>query len=268
MDLNADDASTDAGDSSDEDENFKGVESDSDNDGDRVHVINLAHGSRQRLVVSDLSLFPPTGDLPLLKHLSFGMYDEDSVLITGPSGSGKSTLLRVIGGLFSRGSGQIQRTALKRSFFVPQSPYLYEGSLRENVMYPRGAADLNPDELNEQGAQISSILESLGIGYLVNRHGLDAAVEFDKMLSGGEKQRLNFARVLVRSPGELSFVLLDEATSALDEANETVAYQMLRQFVHCYVSVGHRMNLKKFHTKQLMLEKLPEGACTAQMLTL
>jgi ABC-type uncharacterized transport system fused permease/ATPase subunit len=262
------DISTDAGSEGEVDvEIARDYVSDDDEDEQvgTVHVLDLPDFGEERLIVSNLTLLPPTGKIPLLNELSFTMCSEDSVLITGASGTGKSSLLRTIGGLFARGSGRIDRTSLQRSFFVPQTPYLYEGSLRDNVMYPLSTTELSDVERVQQDSKIASVLGNLGIGYLIDRYGLDVGVEFDNILSGGEKQRLNFARVLVRSADGLSFVLLDEATSALDEANEDIAYGMLRQSVRCYISVGHRMNLKKFHTKQLMLESAPGGGCSASL---
>merc|ERR1740121_658664 len=262
-----DDMSTDAGSESEVDAEIApdSASDDEDEQAGTVHMLDLSDVGQERLTVSNLTLLPPVGEIPLLKGLSFTMRSEDAVLITGASGTGKSSLLRTIAGLCARGSGRVARTSLRRSFFVPQAPYLYEGSLRDNVMYPSSSTTLSGVERAQLDSKITSVLGSLGIGYLIDRHGLDAGVEFDKVLSGGEKQRLNFARVLVRSADGLSFVLLDEATSALDEANEDIAYGMLRQSVRCYISVGHRMNLKKFHTKQLMLESAPGGGCSASL---
>merc|ERR1719215_2414158 len=141
--------STDAGETSDDEvdaEGQFGTATDSDEEDGKVRVVDLRDDSQARLVVSNLTLFPPVGEAPLLRRVTLTMYAEDSVLITGPSGTGKSTLLRTIGGLFARGSGSIQRTALQRSFFVPQNPYLYEGSLRDNVMYPSSVAELSVAE--------------------------------------------------------------------------------------------------------------------------
>eukprot|EP00931_Biecheleriopsis_adriatica_P053915 TRINITY_DN31678_c0_g1_i1.p1 TRINITY_DN31678_c0_g1~~TRINITY_DN31678_c0_g1_i1.p1 ORF type:complete len:638 (+),score=102.48 TRINITY_DN31678_c0_g1_i1:84-1997(+) len=220
-----------------------------------LHIEDLSEDdSTVRLKVEQVTLYTPVGDAALLRAVSLNLMDGDSLLIEGPSGSGKSSLLRAIAGLWARGTGVISRTAFEKSFFVPQTPYLCIGSLRENVLYP---VDSTCHEVSDQDIEL--VLNTLHIGYLVERHGLRCPVEFDGILSGGEKQRLSFARLLLRK--DLELTLLDEATSALDEANERLAYELLRQQVPSYVSVGHRAQLAEFHTMKLLFTRLPDGAC-------
>eukprot|EP00928_Gymnodinium_smaydae_P026968 TRINITY_DN21009_c0_g1_i2.p2 TRINITY_DN21009_c0_g1~~TRINITY_DN21009_c0_g1_i2.p2 ORF type:complete len:160 (+),score=35.98 TRINITY_DN21009_c0_g1_i2:341-820(+) len=140
---------------------------------------------------------------------------------------------------------------------MPQKPYLCMGSLRENAAYPLStlpAAGQRPSDEDVEWA-----LGKTNVGYLAARYGLDTPVDFEGVLSGGEKQRLGFARVLLRRSAK--FAMLDEATAALDEANESSAYELLRQRIPCYVSVGHRPNLEQFHTHKLLLEPRPRGGC-------
>jgi putative ATP-binding cassette transporter len=84
--------------------------------------------------------------------------------------------------------------------------------------------------------------------------GLDTDFDFEKILSIGERQRLAFARVLLKNP---LCALLDEATSALDRENESLLYEKLRATPATIVSVSHRPSLIKYHSH--VLELKPEG---------
>lgn len=205
-----------------------------------------------RLQLACVTLYPPLSSLPLISNLTLTLKEGQSLLIEGPSGNGKSSLLRAIAGLCHRGFGAIHRAPIERCFFLPQTPYLCIGSLRDNVLYPARAGDA---EVSSE--QIRTTMRNLGIEHLIDRHGLDERLDFQGMLSGGEKQRLSFARLLLH-PG-VHLALLDEATSALDEENEAVAYNQLRENVHCYVSVGHRPALANCHSLRLQLRRLDDS---------
>ncbi|HYM71884.1 MAG TPA: ABC transporter ATP-binding protein/permease [Stellaceae bacterium] len=158
------------------------------------------------------------------------------VLITGPTGSGKSTLLRAIAGLWPFGRGRI-RLAEGTVLFLPQRPYLPLGTLADALAYPgRGA---RPDH-----DAMAAALRTVGLAHLAD--SLDEDGNWAQRLSGGEQQRLGFARVLLTRP---EIVFLDEATSALDEPSETALYRLLREadWRPTIVSVGHHGSLKRFH---------------------
>ena len=84
--------------------------------------------------------------------------------------------------------------------------------------------------------------------------GLDTTLDFEKVLSVGERQRLAFARVLLKNP---RYVLLDEATSALDRENEQALYEQLVSTSATIVSVTHHPSLVKYHSQ--VLELKPDG---------
>eukprot|EP00931_Biecheleriopsis_adriatica_P113164 TRINITY_DN8812_c0_g1_i2.p1 TRINITY_DN8812_c0_g1~~TRINITY_DN8812_c0_g1_i2.p1 ORF type:complete len:734 (+),score=136.75 TRINITY_DN8812_c0_g1_i2:245-2203(+) len=193
--------------------------------------------------------------LTLCSGVSFKLDQGQSLLISGMSGVGKSSFLRAIGGLWRNGSGRMQRPSRQKCFFLPQSPYMCQGSLREQILYPGGI------EVSDEELEIA--LREVNLEYLVQRYGLDASVDFASMLSLGEQQRLAFARLLVHK--DIALALIDEGTSALDESNEARLYEMLQRRIGCFVSVCHRPQMYRFHSHKLHLKHLPGGGCTGAM---
>jgi putative ATP-binding cassette transporter len=122
------------------------------------------------------------------------------------------------------------------------------GTLREQLKYPNLDRDPSDDELRDVLARVnlSSLEDRCG--------GFDKELDFEKILSVGERQRLAFARVLLKSP---RYVLLDEATSALDRENEEALYEELVATDATFVSVTHHPSLVKYHAH--VLELKPEG---------
>jgi putative ATP-binding cassette transporter len=105
------------------------------------------------------------------------------------------------------------------------------GSLREQLLYPKPDREVPDDELRR-------VLELVNLPDLEERcGGFDVELDFGKVLSMGEQQRLAVARVLLNKP---RFVVLDEATSALDQQNESRLYQELKQNKITLISVAHR----------------------------
>jgi len=185
--------------------------------------------------VSGLDLDLPDGQR-LREDVALAARPDKPVLVTGPSGSGKSTLLRAIAGLWPFGRGTI-RVGDGRVLFLPQRPYLPLGTLADALVYPGRAQP-------PRRAELEAALRLVGLSYLIDQ--LDEDANWAQRLSGGEQQRLGFARVLLVRP---EIVFLDEATSALDETAEAGLYRLLREadWGPTIVSVGHHGTLRRFH---------------------
>lgn len=174
----------------------------------------------------------------------------ERVLVAGESGSGKSTLVRAVAGLWPWGGGNVNFHAGRRLFMLPQRPYIPTGTLRRAVAYPAAA-----DKWTIK--QIKAALDKVGLGYLTDR--IKEEAPWDQTLSGGEKQRLAFARLLLHRP---DIVVLDEATSALDEkSQDTMMMTVIRELPDVtIISVAHRAELEAFHSRKITLERREGGA--------
>jgi putative ATP-binding cassette transporter len=169
----------------------------------------------------------------------------EKVLVTGDSGSGKSTLVRALAGLWPWGEGHIEIRSGAKLFFVPQQAYVPTGTLQRAANYPDAAHSRSVEE-------ITKVLKKVGLGHLVEH--LDEDSPWDKILSGGEKQRLAFARILLHRP---DIIVLDEATAALDSQSGNQLMKLLSQEFEdaTVVSIGHRSELEPFHSRKIVLQR-------------
>ncbi len=174
----------------------------------------------------------------------------ERVLFAGESGTGKSTLIRAIAGLWPWGGGTIEIGEGLQLFLLPQRPYVPTGSLRRAAAYPAPAEEW-PAE------QMAKALEAVGLGHLAER--LEEESPWDQTLSGGEKQRLAFARVLLHRP---DIIVLDEATSALDPNSQDALMGLICEELKeaTIVSVAHRPELEAFHSRKIVLARREHGA--------
>lgn len=174
----------------------------------------------------------------------------ERVLVAGESGSGKSTLVRAIAGLWPWGSGSVDFHRDRRIFMLPQKPYVPTGTLRRAIAYPGAAEDWTVEQMAET-------LEKVGLAHLKEKVEEDAP--WDQTLSGGEKQRLAFARLLLHRP---DIIVLDEATSALDDTGQDNLMKLLHEELKdaTIISVAHRTELEEFHSRKITLERRKGGA--------
>ena len=186
----------------------------------------------------------------VVKETQVEIAQGERVLVAGESGSGKSTLVRAIAGLWPWGDGSVSFRADRQLFMLPQRPYIPSGTLRRAVAYPRPADTWTSEE-------IYAALEQVGLGHLNDK--IEETAPWDHTLSGGEKQRLAFARLLLNDP---DIIVLDEATSALDEKTQDKIMDMLIQELPnaTIVSVAHRAELEAFHSRKITLERREGGA--------
>jgi putative ATP-binding cassette transporter len=174
----------------------------------------------------------------------------ERLLVAGESGSGKSTLVRAIAGLWPWGGGSVNFHPDRRLFMLPQRPYVPSGTLRRAVAYPGAANDWTV-------AQIGEALDKVGLKHLIEK--IEEEAPWDQTLSGGEKQRLAFARLFLHNP---DIIVLDEATSALDaKSQDKMMELMIRELPKAtVVSVAHRAELEAFHSRKIVLERRKGGA--------
>jgi putative ATP-binding cassette transporter len=175
----------------------------------------------------------------------------EKVLVAGESGTGKSTLVRAIAGLWPWGEGEITLAQGAKMFLMPQKPYIPLGTLRRAVTYPRSAEDFDDKEIAE-------VLEAVGLEHIVEKLD-DEEAKWDRTLSGGEQQRLAFARLFLHEP---DIVVMDEATSALDPESQAMLMNSLGERLPktAIISVGHRPELEAFHERKVNLVRRKGGA--------
>ena len=211
-------------------------------------------GAEGRLQLQHLDLALPDGQ-PLLSDVTLTVDQGSRLLIQGPSGSGKSTLFRGIAGIWPFASGSIVQPAKFDALFLPQRPYFPLGTLREAVCYPAAAGSFAED-------QVRDALIAVGLPQLAPR--LDESANWAAQLSGGEQQRVAFARALLHKP---AWLFLDEATSQLDDVSQAQLYELLmRRLEHsAIVSIAHREDLARYHPVRVELRSTGDRSRAASV---
>jgi len=201
-------------------------------------------GQPGQLEIRNMTLSLPDGRV-LLTDAELRVAAGEAVLINGPSGSGKSTLFRAMAGIWPFGSGKIAVPEGARLLFLPQRPYLPLGSLKRAVCYPQNEADFSD-------ADVTAALEEAGLSHLATR--LPDVDSWGQRLSGGEQQRLSFARAFLQRP---DWLFLDEATASLDPAAEHELHEKLQHALPgiTMISIAHRPGVAQFHDRVLTVEQ-------------
>lgn len=190
------------------------------------------------LSISDLTVKAAGGE-PIASLARLEMESGECALVRGPSGSGKSSLCRVLSGIWPIGTGDIRLPGEGRVLALPQRPYFPLGSLRQALTYPTPAADVGDIE-------VRTALAAAGLGHLSDR--LEEEAEWSTLLSGGEQQRIGFARALIHRP---DLLLLDEAVSCLEDLEARELHNMLRERLPAaiVISIGRTAALAALHPR-------------------
>ncbi|MFI4999045.1 MAG: ABC transporter ATP-binding protein/permease [Reyranellales bacterium] len=214
---------------------------------DRAHIEVHPPDDADLLIMRELGVARPDGEM-LVAEAEVEIKRPERVLIHGESGSGKSTIMRAVAGVWPWGRGAIHLPKGDITF-MPQKPYFPLGTLRDAMLYPKVPGAIADEVLKET-------LHKVGLDHLRDR--LDKTERWDHILSGGEQQRVAFARVLIHKP---AWVFMDEATSALDDTGqENVMKLLIAELPEtAVVSIGHRPGLDAFHTRELTLLPGEEG---------
>jgi len=184
--------------------------------------------------------------MPILNNLSFNLEAGKSIAIVGPSGAGKSTIINLIPRLYDVTGGRITIDGIdirkldleflrNNIGLVTQDTYLFNGTIRENLLYAK--FDATDDELIDacKKANIHDFIMAQPNGYdtIVGNRGLK--------LSGGEKQRISIARVILKNP---PIMIFDEATSSLDSISESLIQDAIDPLIKGRTSIliAHRLS--------------------------
>jgi ATP-binding cassette subfamily B protein len=209
-------------------------------------------------IVFDEVNFSYSPDLELLKNISFTVPDGSMYAIVGQSGSGKSSIVNLIPRLYDVNSGSITIAGVDvRDFdlyylrenigLVTQDTYLFNGTIKENLLYAKSDAS---DQEIVKACQIANIHDFIiqqpgGYNTVVGNRGMK--------LSGGEKQRLSIARIILKNP---KIIVLDEATSSLDSISESSIQEALQVLMkgRTSITIAHRLSTVLAANKIIVLK--------------
>ena len=215
----------------------------------------------ENIMFKRVTIFSPEGRL-LVKDLDLIIRRGENLIVEGPNGAGKSSLLRTIGNLWPLLSGALHAPR-DGVVFVPQKPYVFKGSLVEQIVYPNLDVGMEGQDMSHRRGKLGRLEDLLGkvgleVAKLLPRgKRWDDVLPWNDILSGGERQRLALARVLYHSP---QYVCLDEATSAVSKDIEAKLFDLCREQNITLISVSHRPYLRRFHSQVLTLKGDGHGA--------
>ena len=214
---------------------------------ERAAIAGPALSLEKEIRVKDITFAYPDSETNIFTGANMVVPKGKSVGLMGPSGAGKSTVVDIILGLLHVQSGEVlcdgsnifsnYESWLAQIGYIPQSIYLVDESIRENIAFGIDADSIDDDRIWEvmEEAQLAEFVRSLP-------EGLDTKIgDRGVRLSGGQRQRIGIARALYHNPEILVF---DEATSALDNETEAAVMEAINSFhgKKTMIIIAHRLN--------------------------
>lgn len=198
---------------------------------------------------------------PILRNITITIQKGEKIGVVGASGDGKSTFIKILLRLLHNYTGEIylfgknlntlsREELAEKIAYVPQRPYLFSGTIRDNITYGSPRKNITDKEIVEAAKQASiydEIMKVLG--------GLEGKVtENGNNISGGQKQRIAIARLILKSP---DLFIFDEATSALDNTNEAVIQKNIETVFSdkTIVTIAHRLTTLKSCDRIVVFQK-------------
>ena len=203
-------------------------------------------GEIQNIKFNNVSFTYPNTDVEVLKNLNFEIKKGDKIGIFGPSGIGKSTLFRLLLRFYDPNSGTISFNHIdlkdlsfnkiyQRIGMLEQETYLFDDTIFNNIALAKEGASLDEVKKAAEKAGIASLIDTLPEGYNTEMG------QMASRLSGGEKQRIGIARIMLACP---DIIVMDEPTSALDVFHEKELLHTLKTEYSdaTWLIISHRMS--------------------------
>lgn len=203
-------------------------------------------GEIQNIKFNNVSFTYPNTDVEVLKNLNFEIKKGDKIGIFGPSGIGKSTLFRLLLRFYDPNSGTISFNHIdlkdlsfneiyQRIGMLEQETYLFDATIFNNIALAKEGASLDEVKKAAEKAGIASLIDTLPEGYNTEMG------QMASRLSGGEKQRIGIARIMLACP---DIIVMDEPTSALDVFHEKELLHTLKTEYSdaTWLIISHRMS--------------------------
>lgn len=205
--------------------------------------LRLIKGSANSdIIFKNVTIMRPGTDEPLLENFSATIARGSRVVIMAPAGWGKTTLLNTMDGRGNGGTGEISLPQGPKTLMIPQERFIPPMNLTDILSYPASGKNTHDKK------DMLEALTLMGLEKLIPdlEHDEEIGTHYRETLSGGEGQRLTFARILLLKP---EILVMDEITSSLDADWERKAYKtLLEKLPHTtIISISHRREIVDFH---------------------
>ena len=211
------------------------------------------------IFLQNVSLTYQAGEVPALKGINLSLFSGEKVALVGPSGAGKTSIAQILlrfiepstGDVFV--NGELLKTISRKNWreqiaYISQTPYLFAGSIAENIHFGRPSATIEEVRSAAQAAAANEFILDLPEGYdtLLGEGGT--------RLSGGQAQRIAIARAVLK---DAPLLILDEATSSLDPDTEYAVQQALKQLMHGKTAliIAHRLSTVRHADRIVVFEQ-------------